>query len=153
MVCFAWNIAYNTICYILFCWKDYNQKHIVIGLKLRAKLSVCGFLSALGTFSHKMVQTWFVWHQTGHTILIGTYYGVEFVRNQNNSQMFEITCYVACLWFFKRFCHFLAQSGSNFVCFAWKVVLKTIWYILLCWNLLELNTIVTCFKLRSKLRF
>ena len=56
-------------------------------LKLRAKLCVCGFLSVLGTFSHKVVQTWFIWHETWLTTLIGINYCVEIVRIEKNSFM------------------------------------------------------------------
>ena len=42
-------------------------------------------------------------HETWHTTLFGTYYGVEMIRIQNNSHLLEITCYVAILWVFKFF--------------------------------------------------
>ena len=50
------------------------------------------FLSVFCTFSHKGVKTWFVCHETWHTILFGTYSGVEMLRIENNSHILEITC-------------------------------------------------------------
>ena len=37
---------------------------IVICLKLRAKLRCYGFLKVFDTFSHKVVQPWFIWNET-----------------------------------------------------------------------------------------
>ena len=50
------------------------------------------FFSIFGIFAYKVAQTWFVLHETWHTILFGIYYGVEGVRIENNSHMLEITC-------------------------------------------------------------
>ena len=69
-----------------------RTENIVISLKLRAKLSSYGFLSIFCTFSHKVVQTRFVWHETWHTTLFGMYYCVELVRIKNNSHMLETIC-------------------------------------------------------------
>ena len=49
------------------------------------------FLSIFGTFSHNVVQTLFVWHETGHTTLFGIYYYVKFVRIIKYSHRLEIT--------------------------------------------------------------
>ena len=49
-------------------------------------------LSVFGTFSHKVVQNWFVLHETWHTKLFGIYSCVEMVRIENQSHMLEITC-------------------------------------------------------------
>ena len=51
-----------------------------------------GSLGLFGTFVHKVAQTWFFLHETWHTILFGIYYCVEVVRNENHSNMLEITC-------------------------------------------------------------
>ena len=59
MVCFAYNISHHTIRYILLCWNCRNPKHVVIWLKLRAKLLVWHFLNVLGTFSH--IQCFKIW--------------------------------------------------------------------------------------------
>ena len=67
-------------------------KFIVICLILRAKLRFYGFLSVVGTFAHKVAQTWFVLKETWHTTLFGIYYCVEMVRIENYSHMLEITC-------------------------------------------------------------
>ena len=83
-------------------WKS---KTIVICLKLRVKLRVWDFLSVFGTFTHKVVQTWFVLHETLHYTFFGIYYCVEIVRIENNSHMLEITWYVAFLSFFGTFSH------------------------------------------------
>ena len=74
---------------IVLKWLESN---IVRCLKLRATLCICDFLSVLGTFSHKLDQTWFVWPETWHTTLIGTYYRVEIDRIQKNSLMLKFTC-------------------------------------------------------------
>ena len=51
-----------------------------------------GFLSAFGTFAHKVAQTWFVLQETWHTTLFCIYYIVEVVRIVNDSHMLEFTC-------------------------------------------------------------
>ena len=89
------------------------------------------FLSVFGTFSQKVVENWFVSHETGHTTLFGLCYCVEMVRIENNSHMLEITCYVAFLYFFKHYWHFLAKSGVNLVCLPRKLAHEAIWYNLL----------------------
>ena len=49
------------------------------------------FFSVFGTFSLKVLQTWYVWHETWHTTLFGIYYCVEMVRVEKNTHMLEIT--------------------------------------------------------------
>ena len=49
------------------------------------------FFTVFGTFSHKVVQTWFVFHETWHTTLFAICYCVQMVRIKNNSHMIEIT--------------------------------------------------------------
>ena len=69
----------------------------------------CDFIGSLGlfgTFVHKVDQTWFVFHETWHTILFGIYYCVEVVRNEIHSHMLEITFQVEILWVFKLFWQF-----------------------------------------------
>ena len=66
-----------------------NNSHM---LEITCNDAFLRFLSAFGTFSHKLVQTWFVWPETWHTTLFGIYYCVEIIRIQNNSHIFEITC-------------------------------------------------------------
>ena len=67
--------------------------HITLGLfSLNLAHITLGFLSSVGTFSHKVDQTWFVLHETCHTILFGIYYCVEVVGIENKSYMLEITC-------------------------------------------------------------
>ena len=67
---------------------------IVIYMKLRAKFYFLAFICFLGTYSLKVVQNWFVWHEIWHTTLFGIYYCIEMVIIENNSHMFEITCEV-----------------------------------------------------------
>ena len=74
---------------IVFKWLE--LKTTVTCLKLRAKLRCYSFKSVFGTFSHKVVQTSFVLHQTWHTILFDIYYSVEMFIIENNSHMLEIT--------------------------------------------------------------
>ena len=80
-------------------FKLFLSKKIVICLKLRAKLRFLGFLSVFDTFSHKVVQTWFVSHEIWHTTLFCICYCVEMVTIKKNSHMLEITCFVAFLRF------------------------------------------------------
>ena len=51
----------------VFLLKWLATKNINIYLKLCAKLRFWGFFSIFCTFSKKVVQTWFVWHETRHT--------------------------------------------------------------------------------------
>ena len=46
-----------------------------------------GFLCVSGTFKHKIVHIWFVWHETWYTTQFGIYCIVEMVRIENNSHM------------------------------------------------------------------
>ena len=71
-------------------WLEF--KIIVICLKLRSKLRIYGFVCDFGSFAHKVAQTWFVFGETWHTILLGIYYRVEMVRIENESHMLDITC-------------------------------------------------------------
>ena len=84
---------YYLIYIIALKWLEF--KTIVICVKLRAKFRFYGVLNFYGTFSHKTVQILFVWHETWHTKIFGTYYFIEIVRNENNYHMLEITCEVA----------------------------------------------------------
>ena len=73
------------------------MKRIAICLKSRAKLHFYGFSMIFGTFSHELVQTWFVCTKLGaqyylkYIILFDIYYCVEMVIIENNSHMLEIT--------------------------------------------------------------
>ena len=69
-----------------------QSKTIVICLILRAKLSLWGFFNVFGTFSHKVVQTWFFCHKTCHTTVFCIYYCFEMIRVKNNIHMLDITC-------------------------------------------------------------
>ena len=64
-----------------------------------------------------MVQSWFVWHETWHTIQYVICYCVEMARIENNRHMLEITCQVAFLRLFsvfRIFSHKVVQA-----CFVW----------------------------------
>ena len=108
-----------------------EAKTIVRCLKLHVKLRFLGFLSAFGTFVHRVVQILFVWHETGKTILFGICNCVKRVKIQNNSHMLEITCNVAFFRFFLSvfgiFSHQLVQT-----CFVshetWHTTLFVIYY-------------------------
>ena len=65
---------------------------MVVCSKLRINLLSYAFLSAFGTFTRKVAQTWFVLCETCHATLFGIYYCVEVVRSKNHSHMLEITC-------------------------------------------------------------
>ena len=118
----------------IIVWKWLESKRILICLKLRAKLLFWGFLSVFGTFSHKLLQTWFLCHETWHTTLFGINYFFAIFEIQNYSHMLEITCLVAFLRFLKRFWQFVAYRGSNLVRLPRNMAHNTVWYILLCWN-------------------
>ena len=64
-----------------------ESKIIVICWKLCAKLRVCGFLSDFVTFSHKVVQTLFVLHESGTKQYLVYIIVLNFVRIENNSHM------------------------------------------------------------------
>ena len=49
-------------------------------------------LNSVGSFVHKVAQTWCVLHETWHATLFGKYYCVEVVRINNHSYMVEIMC-------------------------------------------------------------
>ena len=50
------------------------------------------FFYFFGTFSHKVVQTCFVSHETWRTTLFGINYFVQMVQIENYSHMLEIRC-------------------------------------------------------------
>ena len=50
----------------------------------------CVFEVFCGTFSHKVVQTWFVLHETWQETLFGICYCVEMVRVETNSNMLKL---------------------------------------------------------------
>ena len=81
---------YYLVYIIVLKWLD--LKTFVTCLKLRAKFLFKVFLTFFVTFSQKVVQTWFVWHDTWFTTLFGISYCVEMVRIENNSYMLELTC-------------------------------------------------------------
>ena len=66
-------------------------KKIFICLKLRAKLRFEGSFTVFSNFSRKMVQTWFVCHETWHTSLFGLFYCFEMVSYQKEKYLLEIT--------------------------------------------------------------
>ena len=69
----------NYLVYIVVIkWLQFET--IVICVKLRTMWRYKGFFSILGFFSHKGVQTWFVWLETWHTTLYGIYYCGQMVR-------------------------------------------------------------------------
>ena len=74
-----------------------NNRHT---LEITCEVAFLRLFSIFGIFSHKVVQTWFVWHETLHTTLFGIFYCYEMVRIKKDSHMLEITCYAAFLRFF-----------------------------------------------------
>ena len=71
-----------------------NQSHM---LEITCLVTI---LNIFDTFSHNVVQTWFVWHENRHNTLFRIFYSVKKVRIENNSHMLDIRCYVAFLRFF-----------------------------------------------------
>ena len=130
-----------------------DSKTIVMYLKLRAKLRCKCFLYFFGTFSHKVVQTLFVSHETNSTTLFGINYWVELPRIKNNSHMLEITCYVV---FFKFFLAFLELSWIKLFklalfCTKHGTQQYSVYIIVLKW--LYSKTIVKYLKILAKLCF
>ena len=81
-ILFFWHVTCHTIYLVhIFVLKLLELKTLVKCFKLRVKLRFKGFLSVLGTFSFKVVQTSFFSHATWPTILFGIYYSVEMVRS------------------------------------------------------------------------
>ena len=79
---------------VLKLHKQYYLVYIIVLKLLELKTFVLNsvfkvILTFFGTFSHKIVQTWFVCHKTWHFHI---YYCVEMVRVENISHMLEITC-------------------------------------------------------------
>ena len=66
-----------------------NNSHM---LEITYKVAFFEFLSFFFTFAHKVVQTWFVLHETRQRILFGIYYSVIMVTIENYSHMLEIMC-------------------------------------------------------------
>ena len=77
-------------------------------LEITCEVAFLRFFKLFGTYSHKVVQTWFVWHETWHTTQFVIYYCVEMVGIEKNIHMLEITCEVAFLRLFKLFWNLLA---------------------------------------------
>ena len=63
----AWFVLHEslhtTMFGIYYCVEIVRTQKIFICLKLRSKLLFLGFQSFFGTFSRKLVQTWFVLHE------------------------------------------------------------------------------------------
>ena len=110
------------------------------------------FLSVFGNFTHKVVQTWFVFHETQHITLFGIYYWVEMVIIKKIVIFFKLRAKLRFLGFLKRFGHFLSKSGWNFVCLPRNSARITILLFLLGWKF-RIKKQVICLKLRAKLRF
>ena len=95
-------------------------KAIVICLKLRAKLCFYGFLCFFVTYSHKVVQTWFNWHEAWNRTPFDILLLFEMVRIENNSHMLETTCLVS----FLRFISFFGTYSPKVVQ-TWFVLRET----------------------------
>ena len=65
--------------------KCLELKTIVICLKICAMWRFKSFLCVSGSFKHKVVQIWFVLHESWYIPEIGIYYFGEMVRIENNS--------------------------------------------------------------------
>ena len=135
-------MAQNTIWYILLCWNGLI-KTIVICLLLRSKLRFKGFKSFFGTYSLKVVQSWFIWHETWRKTLFRYFYCNKKVRIENNSDMLGITFKVA---FFSLFKTLLALTSllSFEPCMKLGTQHYLVCIIFLKW--LEWRTIVVCLK-------
>ena len=56
-----------------------NNSHM---LEITCYVPFKGFFSVYGTFSDKVVRTWFVWHETWNTSLFGICYCVESLQSK-----------------------------------------------------------------------
>ena len=74
---------------IVLKWLEQKNRHM---LEIMYQVAFLMFLKIFDTYSVKIVQTLFVWHETWHTTLISIYYCFEMVRIENNCHIFEITC-------------------------------------------------------------
>ena len=95
-----WHITLFGICYCDEVVRIENHSH------MHEITSYIAILCVFATFAHKVARTWFVLHDTWHTTLFGIYYFVEVVSIENHSHLLQITCLVAILRVFKRFCQF-----------------------------------------------
>ena len=66
-----------------------NNSHMLV---ITLKGSFLRLLKLFGSYSLKVIQTWFVSHKPWHTILFGVNYFVEMVRIEKNSYMLKIMC-------------------------------------------------------------
>ena len=125
---------------------------LVICLKLHAKLRFKSFLSFLDNYSLKVVQTWYVLHETWHTTPFGTYYCFEIVRINKNNHMLEITCEVAFLSLLSFFGTYSIKVVKNWFVWheTWHIILFGIYNY---FEMVRIEKIVIYFKLCAKLQF
>ena len=112
-------------------------KTIVRCLKLRATFRFKVFFSFFVSFSHKVVQTWFVWHE-----ICTQHYLVYIIL----LKWLELKTLVICLKLrakfllknFKFFWHFLTLSYSNLVYLARNMAHNTI-FIYYCFKMVRIE--------------
>ena len=61
-----------------------NNRHMD---EITCEVAFLRLFSVFGIFSHKVVQTCFVWHETWQTTLFGIFYCFEMVRIKIDSNM------------------------------------------------------------------
>ena len=64
---------------IYYCVKMVRIENNSRMLEITCYVSFLRFFKHLLTFSHKVVQTWFVFYETWHTRVIGIYFWVELI--------------------------------------------------------------------------
>ena len=145
VVWFVWHETLHTTLFGKYYCIEIVRIKKFICLILRAKLLFKGFLITFSTFSHKVFQTWFIWHKTWHTTLFGIYYCIE---------MFESKTIVMCLklrakFNFRVFYAFLALARIKWFklgFFGTKLAKQhyLLYIIVLKW--LEFKRILICLK-------
>ena len=102
----------------------------------------------------KVVQTWFVRHETWHTTLFGIYIiFVEMVRIEHNSVMLGNAFKVAFFRFLKFFFALTHLNPLQHGLFGIKLGPQQYFLCIIVLKCLELKTIFICLMLRSKLHF
>ena len=68
-------------------------------LDITIKIVFLSFLMLFCSIFIQVVQTWFIWPETRHTIVFSIYYCAEMFRFENNSHILDIMFKVAFLRF------------------------------------------------------
>ena len=110
------------------------------------------FLSVFGTFSHKVVKTFLVCHETWHTTLFGVKYVLKLLELKT-----LVICLILCarlrFWGFLAFIILYRIKWFQLGFFTTKYVTQHYLEYIILSKSLELKTIAICLLLSAKLRF